>query len=40
MDNEDCSEQCIWCGGEMIPEHAHYRCTKCGSRDSCCEGIY
>ena len=36
----DLSEQCVWCGGQMRPEHAHYRCESCGSRDSCCEGIY
>jgi hypothetical protein len=24
------------CGGELRPEHAHYRCA-CGWRDSCCD---
>ncbi len=27
---------CPMCGGEMRPEHAHYRC-ECGWRDSCCD---
>ena len=36
----DLSEQCMWCGEKMRPEHAHYRCESCGSRDSCCEGDY
>jgi hypothetical protein len=27
---------CPMCGGEMRPEHAHYRCA-CGWRDSCCD---
>ena len=27
---------CPMCGGEMRPEHAHYRCS-CGWRDSCCD---
>jgi predicted RNA-binding Zn-ribbon protein involved in translation (DUF1610 family) len=29
--------ECPQCGGEMSPEHAHYRCTSCGWRDSCCD---
>jgi hypothetical protein len=29
--------ECPHCGGEMSPEHAHYRCTSCGWRDSCCD---
>lgn len=28
---------CPMCGGEMAPEHAHYRCSGCGWRDSCCD---
>lgn len=28
---------CPHCGAEMVPEHAHYRCTGCGWRDSCCD---
>jgi len=31
-------EQCEWCGGPMVPEHAHYKCRQCGQRDSCCDG--
>ena len=27
---------CPLCGGELTPEHAHYRCA-CGWRDSCCD---
>jgi hypothetical protein len=27
---------CPLCGGELHPEHAHYRCA-CGWRDSCCD---
>jgi hypothetical protein len=29
--------ECPQCGGGMAPEHAHYRCTSCGWRDSCCD---
>lgn len=36
--SEDAMVQCEWCGGEMLPEHAHYKCTECGQRDSCCDG--
>jgi hypothetical protein len=36
----DLSTQCGHCGGPMRPEHAHYRCTACGQRDSCCDGPY
>lgn len=39
-DAKDCSAQCVWCGGQMVPEHAHYRCQSCGQRDACCEGVY
>ncbi len=28
---------CPICAGPMAPEHAHYRCTDCGWRDSCCD---
>ena len=34
----DLSTQCEWCGGPMREEHAHYKCTQCGQRDSCCDG--
>jgi hypothetical protein len=30
-------EECPLCGGAMAPEHAHFRCTGCGWRDSCCD---
>jgi hypothetical protein len=36
----DLSTVCWNCGGEMRPEHAHYRCEACGWRDSCCDGPY
>ena len=36
----DLSTQCTFCGGPMREEHAHYRCTMCGQRDSCCDGPY
>jgi len=29
--------ECPQCGGDMHPEHAHYRCGSCGWRDSCCD---
>ena len=32
----DLSIQCPTCGTEMQPEHAHYRCLRCGYRESCC----
>ena len=32
----DLSTTCPQCNTEMQPEHAHYRCAKCGYRDSCC----
>jgi hypothetical protein len=28
---------CPVCGGAMAPEHAHFRCSDCGWRDSCCD---
>lgn len=39
-DKCDTSTQCVYCGGELRPEHAHYKCVDCGQRDACCEGIY
>jgi hypothetical protein len=36
----DLSLQCLHCGGDLRQEHAHYRCTQCGQRDSCCDGPY
>jgi ribosomal protein S27AE len=30
-------DECPRCGGAMAPEHAHFRCTECGWRDSCCD---
>ena len=32
----DLSTTCPNCGAQMLPEHAHYRCSACGYRDSCC----
>lgn len=32
----DMSTKCLACGAQMLPEHAHYKCPRCGSRDSCC----
>lgn len=32
----DLSITCPTCTTLMQPEHAHYRCTRCGYRDSCC----
>ncbi|HYD11086.1 MAG TPA: hypothetical protein VEA78_13375 [Acidimicrobiales bacterium] len=29
--------ECPHCGSDMAAEHAHYRCTGCGWRDSCCD---
>ncbi|MGA0356091.1 MAG: hypothetical protein ACPHO9_05020 [Ilumatobacteraceae bacterium] len=29
--------ECPHCGGDMAPEHAHFRCGSCGWRDSCCD---
>jgi hypothetical protein len=34
----DLSTVCWNCGAVMEPEHAHYRCSACGWRDSCCDG--
>ena len=30
-------DACPLCGGELAPEHAHFRCGACGWRDSCCD---
>jgi hypothetical protein len=32
----DLASACPQCGTMMQPEHAHYRCMRCGYRDSCC----
>jgi len=32
----DLSTTCPQCDSQMQPEHAHYRCSHCGYRDSCC----
>jgi len=29
--------ECPLCGGGLAPEHAHFRCRRCGWRDSCCD---
>jgi hypothetical protein len=29
--------ECPHCGGDMAAEHAHFRCSSCGWRDSCCD---
>jgi len=29
--------ECPHCGSDLAPEHAHFRCTGCGWRDSCCD---
>lgn len=30
---------CDFCGMPALkPEHAHYKCSNCGARTSCCEG--
>jgi hypothetical protein len=29
--------ECPHCGGGLRPEHAHFRCSVCGWRDSCCD---
>ena len=29
--------ECPLCGQGLIPEHAHFKCTSCGWRDSCCD---
>lgn len=32
----DLSITCPTCSTLMQPEHAHYKCPRCGYRDSCC----
>jgi Zn finger protein HypA/HybF involved in hydrogenase expression len=32
----DLSITCPTCTTLMQPEHAHYKCPRCGYRDSCC----
>jgi hypothetical protein len=32
----DLGTKCPTCMIEMQPEHAHYRCLRCGYRDACC----
>jgi ribosomal protein S27AE len=32
----DLSTVCPACGADLMPEHAHYSCPRCGYRDSCC----
>lgn len=29
--------ECPLCGSELFPEHAHFKCSGCGWRDSCCD---
>jgi predicted RNA-binding Zn-ribbon protein involved in translation (DUF1610 family) len=29
--------ECPLCGSSLRAEHAHFRCTSCGWRDSCCD---
>ena len=29
--------ECPLCGHGLIPEHAQFKCTGCGWRDSCCD---
>jgi hypothetical protein len=29
--------ECPLCGGDLTPEHAHFKCFSCGWRDSCCD---
>jgi hypothetical protein len=36
MCKADLSILCPTCAVAMLPEHAHYRCARCGYRDSCC----
>lgn len=30
-------DACPHCGGALAAEHAHFRCSECGWRDSCCD---
>ncbi|MEZ4398523.1 MAG: hypothetical protein R3B06_00785 [Kofleriaceae bacterium] len=36
MCKADLSITCPTCATLMEPEHAHYKCPRCGYRDSCC----
>ncbi len=36
MTKADLSITCPTCSTLMQPEHAHYKCPRCGYRDSCC----
>jgi hypothetical protein len=36
MSKADLSITCPTCATLMQPEHAHYKCPRCGYRDSCC----
>jgi len=29
--------ECPLCSSALSAEHAHFRCTSCGWRDSCCD---
>lgn len=29
--------ECPLCGSSLFPEHAHFKCSGCGWRDSCCD---
>lgn len=29
--------ECPLCGADLFPEHAHFKCSGCGWRDSCCD---
>ena len=29
--------ECPLCGSDLFPEHAHFKCSGCGWRDSCCD---
>ena len=29
--------ECPMCGSDLFPEHAHFKCSGCGWRDSCCD---
>ncbi len=29
--------ECPLCGSDLFAEHAHFKCSGCGWRDSCCD---
>jgi len=31
--------ECPHCGESLSPEHAHFKCSSCGWRDSCCDWL-